>query len=210
MGVSSLVKGSRSRRLADVTRYESLQVSEVVRPADTWTQEQVGQRRVLSEYLTLAGSETMKANGSLTAPLDFEIAAEDDRLKWVTRVVFYLEASGMKLDSAEIRNFGGVGAALTNGLRLVADQGGEEADVFVSPVVRTSDFFIYADGQYVWGVTDGVSAGVDILAVTVTLPVPVGLYPGSLDRLFVQVRDNITSVTDFTCQALGWYEKLPE
>lgn len=149
--------------------------------------------------------DDLNVDGS-TTPQEFTVTSSQAEVILVKEVRLLFHAANAKLDSNEVRRFGPVAApGLTNGLRVYSVQQGVESDLFVSPVKTMGDFFTYAraGASPVANIVDGVSAGVDIVVITIDLLAPVGLYPSSLDRLVVKVQDDLTGLALFNAFAFG-------
>lgn len=180
----------------------------------THTREQAQRVRVFTSRLAdSAGSVDMAIDGS-GAPVNFDIDAEQDDLIIVSSVRFVFHSTNMKIDGNESRRFGPVAApGLTNGLVFRAIQNGTTSEIFLDPVKVLGDFYRYSGGDIVGANTafvndvDGISAGVDFFMITVVLPHPVSLYPGTEDRLRVVVQDDLSGIALFEVQTYGTREK---
>lgn len=219
MGLLSTIRDSLREYTARVHSNGSLRVALECIPAADLTPADVACRLPLAAKLVdldNSNDDNMAINGSPTSARSFDVLPEVDRIKWVTELRLVFHSSGMRLGSNEERNFGAVGAALTNGLRLVVLMDRNEIDMFTDPVTRVGDFYQYAGGAGrglgvdtgLVNSVDGISAGVDLLVVSIVLPFPIGLHPESGDRMYMVVQDNLTSLTLFETSYYGWQELL--
>lgn len=218
MSVDAKIIGGPTERAAVVGSDGALRVASLRPPAADRTRLNVEQVKQLVAFLkNSSGSQDMTVDGSTTTQ-DYYIEAERDRIKWIHEVRLVFHDSQMRIDNNEQRRFGSAAAApgLTNGLRLRAEQGGVVTDYFTDPLKVTGGFYRYAGGPGfgsdigtgIVNSVDGISAGTDLLVVRIGFGAPVGLYPGSVDRVVVQVRDDLTSLTLFETQAYGAQELL--
>ncbi len=166
--------------------------------------------RRLSKLLTNGASSDMTVDGSSSA-VSFTLDPPDNTTFYIHQLTLTIHSTGMDLGTAaELRNFGAVAAALTNGIRVFETRGTTpvQVDFFPSPVKRITDFYRYLDlmGQTaIRGHTDGVAAGTDFLSVTI------GWAPGRElvlrsthpDLLTVYIQDDLTSLTLFEAHAVG-------
>lgn len=179
------------------------------------TREEIAQVKVFAAFFTdSAGSQDLTIDGA-TTPTTFSIfadAAESPLLRSVTEVRFVFHATNMKIDGIESRRFGPtVAPGLTNGLRFYAFQNGITTELFTTPVTNIGEFYRYSGGDGA-GLIDGlvnlvdaIAAGTDLLVVQYILPVPVKLYPGSVDCVCVDVQDDLSAAgfALFEVQATG-------
>jgi hypothetical protein len=209
--------GEGSNLVAGVTPDHALKVSlipfsyrDLVDNHDFDRYELLTRRKVLVESLAnSSGSTDFRVDGSVTTQ-DFAIESEMDTLKSVCCLRLVFHDTQMSLGSAEGSRFGSSASSpgLTNGLRLFADQGGEETDIFITPVKAIAEFLEYGE---VFNQAGALGAGLDILVITLVLPEPIVLPPGSKDRLVLQVRDDLTPIdTKALASAQGWRENFTE
>ena len=156
--------------------------------------------------LEVGFSGVLNVDGSSVA-VEREVTPTTGQLWWVTEVRLTIHSTGMRLDNDETQVFGAAGL-LTNGLRLAVALGGTDSEVFSSNGVKNiSEFFKYAAS--VTGITGGVSSpNTDFLVVRITFDQAIGLDPSTSDRIFLEVRDNLTSLATFTANARGWWEEV--
>tara|TARA_R110000824_G_scaffold373443_1_gene563847 strand:- start:1249 stop:1782 length:534 start_codon:yes stop_codon:yes gene_type:complete len=166
--------------------------------------------RRLSKLLTNGTSTDMTVNGSSTA-VSFTLDPPPGVTYYVHQLILTIHSTGMDLATvAEIANFGAVGAALSNGIRVFESRGTPPVlvELFPTPVKRITDFYRYLDlmGQNdVRAHTDGIASGTDSFSVAI------GWAPGRelvlrdshADLLTVYVQDNLTSLTLFEAHAIG-------
>ncbi len=92
-----------------------------------------------------SGSKDMNINGSVT-PVEFYISAQEDKVFFITNVRLLLNGAKLNLGQAgDFRRFGPIATNLTNGITLVATQGGENTSIFETPIKNTGDWFDYSD-----------------------------------------------------------------
>lgn len=154
-----------------------------------------------------AGSADLTVDGSVT-PQEFKINLSD-RHAFIHRIRLTMHDGAMKLDSNEVRRWGSAHAAgLTNGIKLQLRQQGEEFDLFTDPVQRVADLWRYADEQSVFGLTDGISAGVDTVTMSITFPEPLALEANTNDEVDLIVNDDLTGMTFFEADYYGFHINL--
>lgn len=211
MGVTSKLRGRSRGQVAEVFSTGGLGVTNVLRAASEYTRSEVEQVKVLSEkFADGSAVDEMNVDGSVTAQ-EFYIQAEADRVKWVTEIRLMHYDEQMSTSSQELRRFGSAAAApgLTNGVLLQVEQGGVTTDVFVDTestgagVRNLTQYYFFGD---VVAITGAVSSTVDAFWVFITLPAPVGLFPGSQDRVVITVQDDLSSLNAFEALAYGTYE----
>jgi hypothetical protein len=216
MGVTVKVVGAGDGEVAKVTTNAGVRVVTVPRPPKDYSAAEVGQVRELREVLLdPEGSEDMSVNGSSTAQV-FYIEAEADRIKWVKRVSLVMHDQQMSTETnQELRRFGQSHAApgLTNGLKLTVTQDGQDTEIFSETEggnagVRSLVQF-YRFGEVI-GKEGAISTSIDFVQVNVDFYAErgVGLYPGSKDRIFFTVQDDLTGLDLMEAVALGTYEVL--
>jgi hypothetical protein len=186
-------------------------------PTNKFTAANVGQVKALTGFLLdSADEDSLVYNGSSTAK-DYAVKADADRIKWINELRLVIHDSQLRIDNNEQRRFGSAHASgLSNGLLLKAEQGGVVTSVFVDPVQRIGHFYRYAGGPGVGagienGIinsVDGIAAGTDLLVVRIRFEAPIGLFPGSLDRVYITVQDDLSGLTLFEVQYSGTQELL--
>lgn len=152
-------------------------------------------------------SGDLTVDGSST-PLLFCVRPGDTRNIFINKLVFTIHDAQMKLDSNEVRRFASAASApgLTNGVKLIAHQDGNEFDIFSAPIQSIVDFYRFAEVQGVVGITDGISTGVDFLSMTMLFQNPLGLKAGTTDSISVSIEDDLTSLDLFEVYYSGHYE----
>lgn len=211
MGVMAQIKGAMDGAVLRITSNQAARAATVPLPPGDWSRAEVEQKKSLVQRVAdSAGSPDLTtATATAAAPEDFYIGAAAGTIRWITEVRLIHHDSNMKLDSNELRRFGSSAASpgLTNGVRLIVQQNGQETEVFTpSGVKNIGDYYRYA--ETVTGITDGISAGVDFLAIRMCFTQPVGLYPGSQDKVIIRIQDDLSSMTLFETVAIGWHETL--
>jgi hypothetical protein len=155
-------------------------------------------RQFLTTDGTPGGSSDMLVDGSVT-PVDFFVEARQDADLYVTRVSFIVVDQNMSLN-----NFGNI-AALTNGLRLFYTD--ELGEVDIAEALQTNFDIIrlcsglpsFGDGTtaFIANNVDFISEGIiPVLDLKDTFGFRWGLEfrNGSLQRLVLRVRDDITGI----------------
>ena len=165
-------------------------------------------RQFLTDDGTATGSEDMRVVGSLAAPLQFWIPADNDVDRYITMLSFVIADDGAKL------NLFGAIAALTNGCRLFYSY--DLGDAVISDNLVTNwEFVRTAQGNPSFGTGGDVFKGKDIEGkVDAYIPVinfmlympPYGvkLDRGTNDRMVLEVRDNVSAIDSFNCIASGF------
>jgi hypothetical protein len=182
-------------------------------PIDELTNTELTQLKLLSGQLVNSGSSP-NANVSASADnlREFFVEADTTNLLSINQVRFAFEGSQLDITTAESRRFGAAAAApgLSNGLKFIADQGGVETEIFVSPVKKIGDFYLYASSRYnneIITDKDAISAGTDFLQITLEFLAPINLVPGTQDKLKLVVQDDLSSIDSFTIQYYGTQQK---
>jgi hypothetical protein len=155
-------------------------------------------RQFLTDDGTPGGSSDMLVDGSVT-PVDFFVEARQDADLYVTRVSFIVVDQNMSLN-----NFGNI-AALTNGLRLFYTD--ELGEVDIADALQTNFDIVrlcsglpsFGDGTtaFIANNVDFISEGIiPVLDLKDTFGFRWGLEfrNGSLQRLVLRVRDDITGI----------------
>jgi hypothetical protein len=155
-------------------------------------------RQFLTDDGTPGGSSDMLVDGSVT-PVDFFVEARQDADLYVTRVSFIVVDQNMSLN-----NFGNI-ASLTNGLRLFYTD--ELGEVDIADALQTNFDIVrlcsglpsFGDGTtaFIANNVDFISEGIiPVLDLKDTFGFRWGLEfrNGSLQRLVLRVRDDITGI----------------
>lgn len=166
---------------------------------------------------TDAGATGMNVDGSSTAE-EYHIRAnsnDDDTIISIKSIRLVFHSENMIITNTQSRRFGPVTApGLTNGLKLTVAQAGVETEMFLSPVKVIGDFYRYAGGGIV-GINSAIvsdsaaiTSAIDFLMILLIFPVPVVLFPGTLDSITMLIQDDLTGITLFETQAYGSQEAL--
>ena len=169
---------------------------------------------IYREFLTLNGDGTtidMRVDGSVT-PQRFWIQAEPDRDVYITSLSFKLADAG-----AALNEFGGI-AALANGCRLYYEDQNGEINIGTG-LITNFEIIRLCLGQPAFG--DGTSA---FIAGNVAggsegvIPVldfrnfgfrwGLRLSAGSLNRLIIEINDDVTAIDAFDMIAYGFRRNL--
>lgn len=165
-------------------------------------------QKLYREYFTL-GSGTavdMNVNGSASVPQRFTVESKPDRCLVIKRVKMVLESIYVEVaGGTDVRRFGAASTGnLTNGLKFDVIQEGIVTPIFLDPVRNIGDFFNYTDAYL--NFINAVSNTIDILVLTFDFEVPIVLPAGSVDRIEMQVRDNLSLLNYFRAMAQGSQE----
>jgi hypothetical protein len=215
VGIPSRISGFLFGHGLEVTSNGAARTAEVPRPPDDWSRDEVEQVKELREaFKDSSGSADLGVDGSVT-PVEYSVKAEDDRIKWVKEIVIGLHDQQMSTSAQELRRFGAAHAApgLTNGVLLTVRQNGQDTELFAE--IEAGTVGVKSIVQfYRWGevisLEAAITSTIDVLIVKLTLlgEKGVGLYPGSKDRIFVTVQDDLSATDLFGVHALGTYELL--
>lgn len=173
---------------------------------------QVGDAIVLRQFLTddgtATGSTDMRVNGSTTEQ-EFYIGADATKDTFITSLSFVIADSG-----ANLNQFGNI-SALTNGCKLrYVDVEGE---VVISDQLTTNwEFVRLCQGNPAFGSTTNAFRASNVsgnsegyipfldLRTVFGLKWGIRLRAGTLDKVSLVVRDNVTGVDQFDCIAYGF------
>lgn len=157
-----------------------------------------------------AGNEDMTVVGTPTAPVDFWVPAHGKRDRYITNLSFVLAGTGAKPSQ-----FGAI-TALTTGCRLTYQHVTAGEIVIHDALTTNFEFMRLALGQPSFGTAADAFRGKNVVAaldayipvVNLTIFSPDGygikLDAGSIQKLTLQVRDNISTVDAFDCIAYGF------
>lgn len=209
MGVDSHIVDPVTGTALALTHKGHVQVEIHPPTPEDLTKGEVHQKRSLVSLLaTSAGSTDLAVDGS--GGITYKVTATDNALRWIAQVRLVIHSTQANIANVESRRFGAAASSpgLTNGITFTSKQGGTETDFFTTAVKNIGDFERYADptGRGIVSNVDAVAAGTDLLVVTITLPVPVGLFPGSLDCVCLTINDDLSALDLFEAVAMGWQE----
>lgn len=210
---------SRTTRIEDGTG--SGNYAKVSKEGYLYTQEapfppvdQESKLSIYREFLTLNGDGTtidMRVDGSVT-PQSFWIQAEPDRDVYITSVSFKLADSG-----ATLNEFAGI-PALANGCRLYYEDNNGEINVGTNlitnfEIVRLclgQPAFGTGASAFIAGNVAGNSEGVIPVLDFRNFGFKWGLKlaAGTLNRLILEVNDNVTAIDAFDVIAYGFRRNL--
>ena len=213
----TIQSGDRNRFAAIVTPEQALKVAVTPSLSVNLTHAELTARKLLFEEFTNAsGSSSMIVNGSLASPVVYSVTSAKFtfpggvigyKTQYIKRIRITIAALNIGFGQAtNLRNFGPVTNGLTNGLTLVVTQGNVATPVFISPVKTLSNFLEYIDGYKSFLSVDN-NPTQDLSVMDIVFDEPVVIPAGSLDRIDLSVRDNLT--TQFyalKAQAIGWFE----
>jgi len=171
------------------------------------TLENLGQASTIRmPYLDLfknGGSSDMRVNGSVT-PVVFSIDATSLKVILVKRVVFIMISTQASTIAGEGAMFGGMGAAITNGLEFEASIGGVTYNIANSstiPIKKIEDFVSAGFSQNM--VANWQQTGTDYCAFTFDFSEPIQLWSGTSDKLIWRVNDNLPAINFTTLKAIA-------
>jgi len=169
---------------------------------------------IYREFLTLNGDGTtidMRVDGSVT-PQRFWIQAEPDRDVYITSLSFKLADAG-----AALNEFGGI-AALANGCRLYYEDQNGEINIGTGLITNFEIIrlclgqpaFGDGTGAFIAGNVAGGSEGVIPVLDFRNFGFRWGLRlsAGSLNRLIIEINDDVTAIDAFDMIAYGFRRKL--
>ena len=202
-----LQDGEGSGVEAGVTPRHALKVEVLPSSSKSIPPSELTALKQLREFFANGGCSTaMDVNGA-TTPVDFKIAADAGKTKWIDHVRIVLTGTNMEIDTNDFRRFGAataINTPLTNGVLFFTQQGGIETQIFAEPVKYLGDFFFYADEHL--AIKNSVSASDDFVSFDFNFPTPIVLPEGSEDALVIRVRDNLTALLSFQAVARGYQE----
>lgn len=206
-----ILDGTGAAHEAKVTSENALKVTAVEPSGLDLTEAELSRFQYFNTYFLDAAtltSQNMNVLGTLAVPQTFVVRRRPKELLYITRVRFIFNDEQMDMSGGEGRRFASAAPppGLTNGLRFFTDQSGLEVDAFNEPVKQMADFWRYAD-DFV-SVTGALGAGEDFLSWDITFPRPVVITEGSIDRLAIVIRDDLTSINLFRTIATGYREVI--
>jgi len=157
--------------------------------------------RYLLEKLVNQGSSDMAVDGSST-PVEFSVTTDATLHKSIDRIRLILHGDKLNITSKEGQDFGkGHSDGLDNGITFKFTHDGEDVPLFLDPVYKLSDFYLYADEiQYD---KDAVDSGVDLLLIEINFPECIVISAGSNGALTLTVSDDLTDLDRFECIVRG-------
>lgn len=166
-------------------------------------------RQYFTDNGVSSGSNDMRANGSLTAPVEFYISADPDRDIHINSVSVEITDAG-----ATLNQFGNIGA-LTNGVEFLWSTQGLGVETIHEGLKSNYEFIRLAGGQPAFGsgttafrannvngTFEGYIPYIDFSDIF-GLPWGLKLRAGTNDRLVWRVRDNVSGVESFNVIAYG-------
>jgi len=144
------------------------------------------------------GSSNLAVNGS-TTQVTFQINAHPTKKKIIRDIKFNAFDGGIKVDT-----FLGQNSPLTNGVVVRLSVNGISQDFL--PIKTTQDFdghFAYGDGARFDIVT---ASGNDSMVAVFSPREPIVLSAGSVDKVSIIIRDNLTNISFFECVAFGLFD----
>ena len=226
---TNIVDGTGQGYVAKVDQFNTLWVRDFGIPPTSDPNNPAGAllfneiQTVYREYLTRNGDGVTidaRVNGSLTNPIDFYISAEQSVDIYITSIAISVGGSGQQLD-----DFGGISNGLPNGLKFFYE--GINGDIIIGNNIKSGfDIVRLCQGNpaftdpsagpfiaaNVLGATEGLFQVLDLRKVF-GLPYGIRLNTGSVNKLVMQVRDNIptggaTPTTFFDAIAYGTRVKI--
>lgn len=197
---------------ADVTKDNALKVSLTGgmfgNPTEQ-TPEELTSIRYFSSYLTDSGSsKDMNIDGSVT-PVEFTEDAQQDRIKWITRIRIVIWGDEWEINSNDFRRFGSataINTPLTNGVTFEVVQGGITTSIFTDPVTTAGDFFDYIEDYD--NFVNAIDAQSDFLRMDLEFVEPIVLPPTVTDQLVMTIQDDLTALDRFRVALSGFQEYI--
>lgn len=207
MPVKTNIADSATGVEAHVTKEQALLVSPYPSPPLLPQKSEIF-RQYLTDDGTAAGDEDMQTAGSLAAPVDFYVKADDEDDRYISAVAFVIADDG-----AAFSKFGAI-AALTNGCQFLYESA--RGEIFIHEALKTNwDFVRLALASPAFGtgkdafMAKDIEGKVDAYIPTVDFlrlmpPFGIKLDRGSKQRLILRVRDDTTGVDSFNAIAYGF------
>lgn len=187
-----ITDGLGSQREALVTPSNALLVQVLPETSGGVDPADLARQRLLNEFfLNDLGSAEQTVNASVT-PVEYRIISQTGLNKWITGFRVIIEANNFEIATADFRRYGAIVApGLTNGIVIEAVQGGVTTPITVEPIRVAGDYLNYADGFT--NFVNAITAQADYLQFTFEFARPIVLLEGSLDRLIIRIRDDLTA-----------------
>lgn len=157
-------------------------------------------------FLTNGTNKDLNVNGSVT-PVNFSVTSVSGKVLYISQLRVVLKDTYLELDTQDFRRFGTATAGttpLTNGLTLIAKQGGENTLLFAEPVKTIGQFLDYADDFT--NLKNSVGSQEDFLSFDFHFEQPIVLPEAVTDKLVMTVQDDLTAVDEFRVLVRGWQE----
>jgi hypothetical protein len=193
--IRTVIADGLSNNSATITSENALMVNTLSYPAIT----EVNKVEFYRSYLTTtAGSNDMKVNGSVAAPIEFYIKAIEGADRYITQLSFLLADPSMVLNEfAHI-------AALTNGCTLTYNKVGKNITIheglktnfdIIRLCIGTQAFGATTNAFIASNVSTTAEGIIPILDLTKLMP-PFGikLDMNSIQRISLKVQDNLTGI----------------
>ncbi len=207
MGLETSLIDEKTGIAARVGSNRTLVIAHGVLPLDSIRRADLERIKVFSAKLSNpldSDSTDLTVDGS-TTQVDFEVVANDS-LRVINGVRLIIHDENFDINSNDSRRFGSatsLNTALTNGVQFCATQSGVITEFFTDPVTVSGEFENYADIGGIVNRVNAVATNVDLFIATINLTIPIPIYPGSTDRIFVRIRDDLTSINFFEVLAFG-------
>jgi hypothetical protein len=194
---------------AGTTGKNSLKVTNVDPISLELTPEELTRRKQLRAFLVnSSNSSDLNVDGSVT-PQVFSIKGEADKVKWITEIRIVLKGANLEVKGQDFKRFGlatGANTPLTEGLKFYVEQGGTTTNFFIEPIRTIGEFMNYADEEPS-NFINAVGSQEDALYFKFLFrDVPITLPQGTIDKVVVEVRDNLTAIDEFKVIAAGSQE----
>jgi hypothetical protein len=208
-----LINGEGDGTKTGVTSKNSLKVTNVDPIALELSPEELTRRKQLRDFLVdSSNSKDLNVDGSVT-PQIFSIAGETDKIKWISEIRIVLKGANLEVKGQDFKRFGLATAAntpLTNGLKFYVEQGGVTTNFFIDPIKTIGEFMNYADEEPS-NFINAVGSQEDALYFKFLFKdVPITLPQGTVDRIVMEVRDDLTAIDEFRVIASGSQEVSEE
>ena len=154
-------------------------------------------------YLQNGASKDMTVDGSVTA-VDFQFTLAGALIYYVDSLTIFMNDPG----TATAANFGSLGAPLTNGVQIDAQQAGTTGLINIQNIQSNIDLAqVFAIDGAPGLVTGGFFDSGDYFLGRLKFPVPLVLYGAFTDFFRVRIRDDLTGITDFQAMIHGWVRR---
>jgi hypothetical protein len=198
--------GTGTNFKAKVTRDHALLVTGIDKSGFDTNDSVLTRYKLFRGFLKNNGSKNLNVNGSVT-PVEFNVTSEPGKVLYVSQLRVLLNGTYFEMNTNDFRRFGAAtagGGSLTNGISLVAKQGGLSTPLFADPIKQSGDFFNYAD-DFV-NLVNAVTAQSDFLSFDLHFEQPVVLPEAVSDSVIMTISDDLTAIDLFQVAVRGWQE----
>jgi hypothetical protein len=209
MATPTIIKdGAGSGIKAGVTDDNALKVSIVPWRSQEQPNDLITLRKLFFSYFTNSASSTnLNINASVNYQ-DFSIKSQQNSNIFITGFKIILNSSSMNISTNQIRKFGSVGSALTNGISCFVIQSGIITNIFSAAVKSIGDFLTYSNDYE--NFIDAVSIGIDYLNFDIIFETPISIPEGISDLITIRIQDDLSSLNLFQVLARGYQELIED